>query len=85
MFTAGTTVKGGCYLNRDQLDLVVVSGPQGTLPGRQRDRYLRIPAPAMLVLAPVLGGLFVVFVPLAGFVLVLKHLGRSRLGRRRAP
>jgi hypothetical protein len=30
----------------------------------------------MLLLAPVMGGLFVVFLPLIGFALVLQHLGR---------
>jgi hypothetical protein len=63
MFTAGATVKGGFYFNRDKLDLVAVSGNQGTLPGQEGHRYIRVPAVAMLLLAPLLGGLFVVFMP----------------------
>jgi hypothetical protein len=83
MLTAGSTVKGGFYFNRDKLDLVAVSGKQGTLPGSEGHRFIRIPALAMLLLAPLLGGLFVVFMPLIGFVLVFQHLGRLSLSAAR--
>ena len=76
MLTAGTRVKGGFYFNRDKLDLVTVSGKEGTLPGVDGQRYLRVPVLAMLLLAPMLGGLFVVFMPFIGFALVFQHLGR---------
>ncbi len=79
MFTAGSMVKGGFYFNRDKLDLVAVSGKEGALPGADGQRYLRIPALAVVLLAPVLGGLFVVFMPFIGFALVLQHLGRMSL------
>jgi hypothetical protein len=79
MFTAGAMVKGGFYFNRDKLDLVAVSGKEGKLPGAEGQRYLRIPALAVVALAPVLGGLFVVFMPFIGFALVLQHLGRVSL------
>jgi hypothetical protein len=76
MMTAGTRVKGGFYFNRDKLDLITVSGKEGLLPGADGQRYLRVPVLAMLLLAPVLGGLFVMFMPFIGFALVLQHLGR---------
>jgi len=85
MFTAGSIVKGGFYFNRDKLDLVAVSGKEGTLPGAEGHRFLRIPALAVVMLAPVLGGLFVVFMPFIGFALVLQHLARlSATGVKRA-
>ena len=85
MTTAGTTVKGGFYFNRDAWDLVTVSGKEGVLPGTSGQRCLRIPVWAVLALAPVLGGLFVVFLPFIGFALVFTHLGRmSAAGARRA-
>jgi len=37
----------------------------------------------MLLLAPVMGGLFVIFLPLIGFALVLQHLGRLSLSASR--
>ncbi len=79
MFTAGAVVKGGFYFNRDKLDLVAVSGKEGTLPGAEGQRYFHVPALAVIALAPVLGGLFVVFMPFIGFALVLQHLGRLTL------
>jgi len=85
MFTAGATVKGGFYFNRDRLGLVAVNGKEGTLPGDEGHRFVRIPALAVVLLAPLLGGLFVVFMPFIGFALVLQHLGRlSVSGVRRA-
>jgi hypothetical protein len=79
MLTAGTMVKGGFYLNRDKLDLVTVSGKEGILPGVDGQRYRRVPVLAVVFMAPVLGGLFVVFMPLVGFALVLHHLARLSL------
>ena len=76
MMTAGTMVKGGFYFNRDKLDLITVSGKEGLLPGADGQRYLRVPVLAVLLLAPVLGGLFVMFMPFIGFALVFQHLGR---------
>ena len=85
MITAGSMVKGGFYFNRDKLDLIAVSGKEGRLPGADGQRYMRIPALAMLILAPALGGLFVMFLPFIGFVLVLQHLARLSLsGMKRA-
>ena len=79
MITAGANVKGGFYFNRDKLNLVTVSGKLGTLPGNEGHRYVRIPSLAMVFLAPLLGGLFVLFMPIIGFVLVLQHLSRLSL------
>jgi hypothetical protein len=79
MMTAGTLVKGGFYFNRDKLDLITVSGKEGLLPGANGQRFLRVPVLAVLLLAPVLGGLFVMFMPFIGFALVFQHLGRLML------
>jgi hypothetical protein len=78
-------VKGGFYFNLDKWDILTVSGKEGVLPGLAGQRYRRLPVLAVLLLAPVLGGLFVVFVPFIGFALVLQHLARLSLsGMRRA-
>lgn len=79
MMTAGTLVKGGFYFNRDKMDLIAVSGKEGMLPGADGQRYLRVPVLAVLLLAPLLGGLFVMFMPFIGFALVFQHLGRLML------
>ena len=85
MTTAGSMVKGGFYFSRDKWDIVTVSGKEGLLPGAAGQRYLRLPVLAVLLLAPLLGGLFVVFLPFIGFALVLQHLARLSLsGAKRA-
>jgi hypothetical protein len=88
MITAGTTVNGGYYLNRDAWDLVAINGKEGVLPGADGQRYLKLPVWAVLVLAPLLGSMFVMFLPMIGFVLVFMHLGRlswSLVARLRRP
>ncbi len=77
MITAGATVEGGYYLNRDDWDVVAVSGKQGVLPGEEGDRFVKLPTLAVLGLAPLAGGLFVVFLPLVGFALASYFAGRG--------
>jgi len=72
----GSTVKGGFYFNLRKLQIVPVNGKTGVLVGAADQRYFRVPALGVLVLAPVLGGLFVVFLPVIGFVLVAQHMAR---------
>ncbi|MDO8490441.1 MAG: hypothetical protein Q7T04_00315 [Dehalococcoidia bacterium] len=50
------------------------------LMGDRRKRYLRIPAPLVVVLGPVLGLLYIVWLPLVG-VVTLTGLGFQRLGQ----
>jgi hypothetical protein len=66
----GQSVAPGFYWNRGEWQVATVSGTNGYLPGNARDRYVRIPTAAMLALAPVMGGLLVVFLPFVGFALV---------------
>ncbi len=65
-------VGGGCYLNTRTWGLVPVPGDSGLLP--DPDPYLKIPGPVVPVLVLALSGVFVVFLPCLGFVLVLKRL-----------
>jgi hypothetical protein len=80
MLTAGATVPGGYYLDRDELDLIVVNGREGGLPGAAGTRYVRVPAWAALLAGPVLGALCVVVIPLLAVVRALPRLGRAGLG-----
>jgi hypothetical protein len=72
----GTAVKAGFYWNQKEWEIVSIEGPGGVLPGTSANRYFRIPVLAMLLLAPAMGGLFVVFLPMIGLALVLERLGR---------
>lgn len=76
---ANTVVKGGTYINLKQGEFVNISEEEGILPGKDDVRYVRVPAAAMLLLGPLFGLLFVVFLPLA-VPLVLLSMAAKRLG-----
>ncbi len=62
----------GLYLNVRKGELIEHSG--GLLPGSSKDRYVRVPLPFMVILGPLLGGLYVLVLPLvavAGAVYIL--------------
>ncbi len=48
----------------------------GTLPGDGTERYARVPAVVMLVLAPMMGAAYVIFLPLVGFAMVVDFAAR---------
>ena len=69
--TGGSKVKAGFYFNKNNWEIVTVSGKKGgLLPGDAKTDYLKIPAVAMLAAAPILGAAFVVFLPVIGFALL---------------
>ncbi len=84
MYLAGATVPGGYYLDRDGLDLVALSGRAATLPGPDGRRYVRIPFLAVVTLAPVLGAIFVVLMPLLRLFLVTRKLARPSFASAKA-
>jgi hypothetical protein len=47
------------------------------LPGQRNERYFKVPVLAMLALAPAMGAALVMFLPLMGFVMVGRELGRK--------
>ncbi len=73
----GEKVPGGFYWKQNNWEIEVVKGETGTLPGDSGTTYVRIPTLAMLLGAPVMGGLFVVFLPFLGFAMLFNHLGKK--------
>lgn len=73
-FTGTANVKGGFYLNVRDWKLEVVQGATGVLPGDAAVRYRRVPLVAMLVLAPLMGMLFVILLPFIGIAVVLEQV-----------
>jgi hypothetical protein len=71
----GDKAKAGFYWHAAGWEIVTLSGKGGTLPGTEAERYRRLPTLVMLLLAPVMGGLFVVFLPFIGFAMLIGHLG----------
>ncbi len=73
----GDKVPGGFYWKQNNWEIEVVKGDEGTLPGKADTTYVRIPTLAMLLGAPVMGGLFVIFLPFLGFAILANHLGKK--------
>jgi hypothetical protein len=73
----GTAVRGGFYWNLSRWTIVTIPKDGGLLPGHPEDRYLKLPVLVLLALAPLMGGLFVIFLPFIGFALVALALGRK--------
>jgi len=73
----GSRVTGGFYWNLAKWDIVTVPKEGGALPQGSEHRYLRVPIALLLVLAPVMGGLYVTFLPFIGFALVFGYAGRK--------
>ncbi len=72
--SGGSTVKPGFYWNTKKWELVPVSDKPGKLPGEGDQSYVRVPTTVMLLLAPVMGGAFVVFMPFIGFYMLGQQL-----------
>lgn len=64
----GSIVDGGIYWSRRAMEFVPVPASGGTLPGGHEDAYVRAPVFLVLVLAPVMGLVFALFLPLSGIV-----------------
>ena len=81
----GNKVPGGFYFHKGNWEITVVKGEKGVLPGNEETTWVRIPTIVMLAGAPVMGGLFVVFLPFLGFAMLFNHLGKkAATGLRRA-
>ena len=83
-YNGGDTVKAGFYWNRGKLGAEVIPAEGGTLPGATEIAYTRIPWPVLLVVAPVMGGAFAMFLPFLGLAMLAKYAFNAVTGRRTA-
>jgi hypothetical protein len=77
---AGEAARVGFYFNLRTWEMDLHRKDGDALPGGEEDRYLRIPALALLFLGPVMGFFFVIFLPFIGFALVARELGHKMAG-----
>jgi hypothetical protein len=84
-YEGGASVKSGFYWDLGAWSLTTRSGNGGILPGGPDRRYVKVPVPVVLLLAPVMGGLYVMFLPFIGFAMVFAYAVRgAALGLTRA-
>ena len=76
-YNGGTKVNYGFYWSAKAWDMAMIPAEGGLLPGGSDHSYLRIPTFLFLVMAPIMGALYVVFLPFAGFALLFGHLAKS--------
>ncbi len=71
----GTTAQAGFYWNlgKWEMQMLRLAGP---LPGGADDRYLKLPTLALLLLAPMMGAFYIIFLPFIGFAMVLGYAVR---------
>ena len=68
-YTGGMQVEGGYYWNPRNWEVEVVSPEGAKLKGAAEAKYVKIPFPALFVIVPLLGALFLMFLPFIGFAL----------------
>jgi hypothetical protein len=76
---SGSAVRSGYYFNPSRWQVEPIAAEGGLLPAGP-GRWMRVPTVAALVLVPILGATFLMFLPLIGFALVLHALATRVLG-----
>jgi hypothetical protein len=79
-YTGGTKVNGGYYWNAKGWQVEVVGQEGGKLPGAPAARYVKVPFPLLFVVVPVMGALFLVFLPFIGFGLFAYAIAKRIAG-----
>ncbi len=72
----GQRVERGGYWNAHAGDYVRLS-ESGVLPGEASDTYFKVPAPVMLLAAPLLGLVYALFLPFVGLAMVAALVARK--------
>ena len=73
-YTGSQIVDPGFYVNVKRCSVKSIEN-RGPLPGSKEDTYRGVPILAMLAIAPLLGLVYVIFLPLIGFGMVAWLLG----------
>jgi len=77
----GQEAKAGFWWNTTAWEMTLVKATGDTLPGGDSVRYIRVPTLGLVLLGPVMGALFVMFLPLIGFAMlfaaVAKKIGKT--------
>ena len=83
---AGTRVMRGYYFSTKSWTLQNVAEDGALLPGARDEKYVEVPLLAAFVVAPLMGAMFLMFLPLVGFALTAQAVAApvARMFRRSA-
>ncbi len=76
-YTNGQQVGSGYYWNAKSWEVEVIPGEGGPLKGGD---YVKVPFPVLFVIVPLLGALFLMFMPMIGFALFGYAMTRKLAG-----
>jgi hypothetical protein len=79
-YVGGMKVGSGYYWNPRTWEVHAMTAEGGVLPGSERAHFARIPFPLLFVVVPVMGALFLVFLPVIGFALIGSSLVKRVVG-----
>jgi hypothetical protein len=79
-YLAGNSVPSGYYWNPKKWSVTPVAKDGDVLPGEAGEKFVKVSLPLAIAAAPVLGGLFVVFLPFIGFGLTAYALANKLAG-----
>jgi len=75
-YNGGEKAGKGTYWNLHNGERVDISD-EGILPGNAKDAFYRMPAAAIIVIAPVLGLVYAAFLPFIGIAMLVKLMGQK--------
>ena len=76
----GMQAEGGYYWNPRNWEVEVVPSEGGRLKGPTDAKYVKVPFPALFVIVPLLGALFLMFLPFIGFALFAYAIAKKITG-----
>ena len=79
-YTGGMKVGGGYYWNVKSWEVEVVPSEGGRLKAMDGAKYVKVPFLALFVIVPLLGALFLMFLPLIGFGLFAYAIAKKITG-----
>jgi hypothetical protein len=79
-YTSGMQVGGGYYWNASNWEVEVVPSEGGRLKGQADAKYVKVPFLALFAIVPLLGALFLMFLPFIGFALFAYAVAKKMAG-----
>lgn len=75
-YCGGEEVTPGLYVEPRHLSFHLMTQEE-RLPGGTRNAYLRVPMPLLILAAPLIGGLYLVILPILGLTMLLGSVGAT--------